>query len=639
MSCPRFYSIVLVALSLLSSPAHAGPIHEAAREGDLNEVERLLSEDPSLVNSPDEDGRSPLHWACRGVHPQVVEALVGAGAEVNAKDVNDITPLHSLGSRGNVEAAKILIESGALVDSPDYERHNALHYAAMRGHVEIAALLVESGSDLEARNTYGRTPLLLAARESGNVDIARLLLDAGADINAEDRSGQCSLELAAWRGFDEFVNLLLDRGATVPLEGRRGVWMMRFATQRGLERLFDYLVANGADLSVKSEGGGGLLHDAAAGGSAKIVRALLEKGMDVNEADVFEWTPMHHAAEMGRGDVIRTLAAAGGDVNARATDGKSPLNVAMELDRRGGIEALSALGADDSPPEFPHLEGAYMGQSPPDPGPKIFALGIVSTKHRSHSSIVFSPDGTEAYWTPMFSRPEAGYGYGTVYGTRIENGRWSPPEVAFFSKKHRADVPFFSHEGGRLYFISRRPDEPGEGPGPERIWYMEREGDGWSDPKLLDTGANNMDIHWQFTLDRDKNLYFGGSSGQDIGGGDIYVSRYVDGAYQEPENLGPNVNSEQSDFCPFIAPDGGYLIFSRIGGEGDSFQVCFRKDDGSWTEARPLWPESSGIGGICPTVSHDGKYFFYLSGCEGVEGICWVEAGRIKEVRKEVLGR
>ena len=79
-------------------------------------------------------------------------------------------------------------------------------------------------------------------------------------------------------------------------------------------------------------------------------------------------------------------------------------------------------------------------------------------------------------------------------------------------------------------------------------------------------------------------------------------------------------------------------MFSRYGSAGDSFWVCFRADDGSWTEARRLWPESSGIRGLCPTVSSDGKYLFYIGGCGGVEGICWVDAGRIDEVKEEVFG-
>ncbi len=638
MSLSRRCSMVVGALLLLSFTAQAGPIHDAAAEGDLEVLNRLLSEDPSLVGSLDDNGRTPLHWACRGVHPEIIKVLVEAGADVNAKDINNVTPLHSVATRGHVEAAMILIENGALLDSPDYERQNALHYAAIRGHAEMVALLVERGADIEARNSRERTPLMLAARESGDTEIARVLIDAGADINAKDKYGEFPLELAAWRGFVDFVDLLLDEGVDVPLEGDRAKWLTRFATQRALVRLFDYMVENGADLSIESETGGSLLHSAAAGGSREIVDLLIEKGMGVDEPDSYGWRPLHHAAEMDRAETIKALVAAGADINSRSLDGKSPLNIARELDRREAADALVSLGADGSPPKFPILEGPYLGQDPPGQEPRIFALGIVSGRHASHSSITFSPDGTEAYWTPMFSRPEAGYGYGTVYYTKIENGRWTLPVEAPFSVEHHADVPFFSPDGKRLYFITDQPVEPG-GSESERIWFMEREGDGWSEPRPLETEANTMDIHWQFSLDKEGNLYFGGTSGQDIGSGDIYVSRFADGAYLEPENAGPRVNSEERELSPYIAPDGSYLIFTRLSGGRDMIHISFKDADGAWTEAIPLWPESHGLGGICSMVSPDGRYIFCLSGCEGVEGICWVEAGVIETLRKEALGQ
>ena len=46
-------------------------------------------------------------------------------------------------------------------------------------------------------------------------------------------------------------------------------------------------------------------------------------------------------------------------------------DVAQEFDRRGVAELLVALGADQSPPEFPVIEGPYLGQEPPGSEPKI----------------------------------------------------------------------------------------------------------------------------------------------------------------------------------------------------------------------------------------------------------------------------
>lgn len=431
------------------------------------------------------------------------------------------------------------------------------------------------------------------------------------------------------------MDVLLDEGAEVPLEGFEAKLVLESATDRGLERLFNHMAEHGANLDVRTENGGTLLHSAAGGGSPEIVETLLDHGMDMNEPDDFGWSLLHYAAEMGRAEVIRFLAEKGADIDTRTMSGKTPFNVAEEFGRREVAELLASQGADQSPPKFPLMEGPYLGQEPPGEEPEIFALGIVSTNHHSHSAIAFSPDGSEAFWTPMFSRPEAGYGYGTVFHTRMEDGKWTLPVVAPFSREmeNRCDVPFFSADGNRLYFISRRPLQPG-GPSGERIWFVEKRNEGWSEPMLLDTPANEMDIHWEFSLDGDGNLYFGGSSGQDIGAGDIYVSRFIEGAYLEPENLGEKINSESPEFSPLIAPDGSYLIFTRVGREGTGLFISFREKDGTWTEAKDMGPTINGTGhALCPLLSPDGKYLFYLTVRDGIEGIYWIDAGIIENLR------
>jgi ankyrin repeat protein len=185
---------LLLVISAPASPvAFAAEIHDAAAQGDLSAVKKWLTDDLTLLDARDEEQRTPLHWACRGVHADLARYLIEAGADVNAKDVNLVMPLHSVASRGHAEVAALLIENGAVVDSPDYEDHTALHYAARGGHSEAAALLVAKGADLEARNSRKRTPLLLAARESGDPQTARVLIAAGADVNTADRGGQCLL--------------------------------------------------------------------------------------------------------------------------------------------------------------------------------------------------------------------------------------------------------------------------------------------------------------------------------------------------------------------------------------------------------------------------------------------------------------
>ena len=111
---------------------------------------------------------------------------------------------------------------------------------------------------------------------------------------------------------------------------------------------------------------------------------------------------------------------------------------------------------------------------------------------------------------------------------------------------------------------------------------------------------------------------------------DIYRSELVDGIYMKPQNLGHAVNSEHSDFAPFISPDGSFLIFTSIGRpEGSGLYITFRKEDGSWSEAKYM-DEPFGSGALLTTLSPDGKYLFFTGRREGRKGVFWVDACILK---------
>lgn len=63
-------------------------ILEAAKSGDLDQVQRLLNSYPNIVNCRDLDGRhsTPLHFASGYNRVAVVEFLLQLGADVHAKD-------------------------------------------------------------------------------------------------------------------------------------------------------------------------------------------------------------------------------------------------------------------------------------------------------------------------------------------------------------------------------------------------------------------------------------------------------------------------------------------------------------------------------------------------------------------------
>ena len=628
--------LIVLLLIVFSLPLLSSDIHEAVRKGDLAAIKALVEKNPGLIKSRDQDDRTPLHLACRGKNHDIVAYFLEKGADVNALDKNMVAPLHSLAVRNLTETAELLISCGADVNILDYEKHTPLHYAAMNNMTDVASLLIKKGAKLELKDDYGRTPLLLCARERGRAEMTRLLIEAGAKINARDKSGVTPLHLAAWRGKAGVVDVLLENGAIIPSKGFKVRDLPIFAAEKGLDSLFAKIIDLDIDVNFQTGVGGTLLHLAASGGSEKIVAALVEKGLDVNQKDGNGWAPLHYAAMNGQKAAAAKLLEKKADINIRNTIGQTAFNIADKNKKAKIKELLTAKGADQSPIKFPVLEGDYLGQKPPGEKPEIFARGIVSSIWGLHSTVAFSPAGDEAYWSPMVIVPGELYSRGMIFGTKKVGNRWIPPEVAAFSGKDDMGEPFFSPDGSKLYFNSTSPLPVEGNPRKEAIWYVERTKDGWSEPKPLPWIINSHQMHWQFSVDSRGNVYFSGGGAGGFGMADIWVSRFIEGKYTKPENLGPTINTEKSEATPFIAPDGSYLIFQR----SDDLHVCFRDEDGTWTKPRDMGRDiNTGSYELCPIVTADGKYLFFLSTRGGESHAYWVKAGIIQKLKKEVLNK
>jgi hypothetical protein len=394
------------------------------------------------------------------------------------------------------------------------------------------------------------------------------------------------------------------------------------AAMRGLERYFRELVAGGAPLDGAGETGGTLLHTAAVGGSPGIVGLLLERGLTCGAADAFGWTPLHHACFKNRREVAELLLDRGARAGARTLSGWSACNLAESEGHGELARTLAARGADCSPRDFPVLTGAYLGQTPPGAEPIPFALDIVSNPLGQHGSITFSPDGTEAFWEATTEAPDQGYEYGTILTSRVEGGRWTAPEPAPFAVRSD-DVPVFAPDGQRLFFISLRPLTPGGGE-KERIWYVDRSGGGWSEPAPVDPVVNDLPLHWQFAVAADHSLTFATR-------GVLHRSACVDGVYRTPEPLGETFDALGRCASPYVTPDESLLVFvapdpEDTRGRMDLF-VSRRDAAGAWSEPRQLGGSLSSPGHeMCPQLSPDGRYLFFLTTRTGFWTTHWVAA-------------
>jgi uncharacterized protein len=151
-------------------------IFEAAATGKTNQIARHLARDPLLVNVYSHDGFQPLGLACYFGHYKTAEYLIKAGAVINSPSRNSLgaTPILSAAATGRVKIVMLLIKHNANPNVRENNGFTPLHAAAQNGDTETIRSLLFNGADMTLRGHQGELPIDLAI-EAGHTDAAALL--------------------------------------------------------------------------------------------------------------------------------------------------------------------------------------------------------------------------------------------------------------------------------------------------------------------------------------------------------------------------------------------------------------------------------------------------------------------------------
>jgi hypothetical protein len=465
----------------------------------------------------------------------------------------------------------------------------------------------------------------MASLYGGNPELVTLLLERGADMNARTGSGYTPLNLAVMGRQKAIAELLLDKGAEINLDNLDFSELLYISASAGIQRVVDMALKQEVDFRYTTATGDTLLHAAAEGGLAGLAQTCLAKGLDVGVDNVYGQTPLHIAARDGHQAIMEVFLKNGANPDIRTKNGKTPLHFAREKGHEAAVAFLKANGAADSEWKFPVLTGKYLGQPPPGAIPQLFAPGIVSAQeHFEHSCLAFAPDYSEVYWSTDFT--EQGF-YDIVF-MKNENGKWTEPRLASFSEKHHAGSPVFAHDGKTLYFSSTRPTSEQSGKSDVNIWMVTRDGHGWSEPEPLAEGINTSQGEVVLSIARSGTLYF-------RRGMELFFARQDDGVFQAPEKL--NVVLEGARLIAlYIAPDESYMILESFGGGGyggADLYACYRLKNGAWSNPVNLGPTvNSGATERFPCVTPDGRYLFFIRVADGSD-FYWVDAKIIEEMK------
>jgi ankyrin repeat protein len=352
----------LFVLFSAGASAADSAVADAAMKGDIALVRSLLGQKAD-VNQAQPDGASALLWAVRQDRLEMLNLLIGAGANVKAANRLGVTPLSLACINGNAATIEALLKAGADANAVLSEPgETPLMMAARTGNSDAVKVLLDHGADVNAKeSSNGQTALMWAAAE-GHSAVIKMLIERGADVNAHSHfqlaevitvSGpferakppapsavpgspedQSLKAIQAATGPDDKLALLLGFEKQFPQSKLLpGVYddMLRIFEQgndlRGIRGVLERTGPRERQLARTPAGGMTALMFAARENSLESVRILTEKGADPNFAMANGTTPA----------AVRLLAEKGAKLDAKDKQGRTPIEWADGLYRGGGI--------------------------------------------------------------------------------------------------------------------------------------------------------------------------------------------------------------------------------------------------------------------------------------------------------------
>ncbi len=117
---------------------------------------------------------------------------------------------------------------------------DSIFEAAKKGDFLTLSDYLKKGGEVEARDSRGSTPLMLAAYYD-QLEVSEILISAGADVNACDQHGNTVLMGVAFKGHVRIVELLLQNSADPHLYNPHGMKALDFAKAFGRKDVVEIL--------------------------------------------------------------------------------------------------------------------------------------------------------------------------------------------------------------------------------------------------------------------------------------------------------------------------------------------------------------------------------------------------------------
>jgi len=308
------------------------------------EIPQLLIERGVKIDAQDDKGLSALMIAAEKNKLDLVQLLLAKNGRLDLKDFEGATALDHAVDAGHSDVAKLLLSKGApsrgnyqneksLVEAV---RNFALLRAADSNSIGEVRDVIAAGADVKARTRRGETALMLAIENSyGNNDVAAFLVEHGSDINATNSDGDTPLMIAAARNNDGAAKLLLDHKADISVENKKNQTALHIASAELHAKIVDAILASGSqDVNKKDVDGRTPLLLAADHSSFvpdDVMESLISKGAMIDAFDSEGNTALILSAKQGNMSGVEYMLKKGAAVNQKNANGETALSLAKKI--------------------------------------------------------------------------------------------------------------------------------------------------------------------------------------------------------------------------------------------------------------------------------------------------------------------
>ncbi|KAL5546448.1 hypothetical protein UlMin_006135 [Ulmus minor] len=259
-------------------------LHIAAKFGNKESTEKILTSHSSLVHEINMKGDTPLHIAARLGHLEVAKLLITCA---KTQEVESGThPLRVV----------------------NWKKFTVLHEAVRNGHLKVVDFLIEKDPDLACITDDGVESPLFMAVERGFYEMAVHILETVPNCSLSGREGMTIMHAAAI-SLPNFVNKALRKTGPGILEEKNafGWTPLHYAAYIGDEKLVKlFLKENSSIAYSQNNKGKSALHISAQRGHVGVIRTLIQKCQDVCELlDDNYQTALHVAVGNNREDVVK----------------------------------------------------------------------------------------------------------------------------------------------------------------------------------------------------------------------------------------------------------------------------------------------------------------------------------------------